>query len=60
MKTSKASIGALHPILFFVGVYVVALFFSIFICSTVFYSINGPANEASTENNKTEQLAGSA
>lgn len=60
MKTSKASIGALHPILFFVGVYVVALFFSIFICSTVFYSINGPATEASTDTNKTEQLAGSA
>lgn len=58
MKTSKASIGALHPILFFVGVYVVALFFSIFICSTVFYSINGPASEASSETNQTEQLAG--
>ncbi len=60
MKSSKASIGALHPILFFVGVYVVALFFSIFICSTVFYSLNGPANEASTETNQTEQLVGSA
>ncbi len=58
MKSSKASIGALHPILFFVGVYVVALFFSIFICSTVFYSINGPANEASTKEYKAEQLAG--
>jgi len=59
MKSSKASIGALHPILFFVGVYVIALFFSIFICSTVFYSLNGPANEASTENNQTEQLVSS-
>ena len=59
MKSSKASIGALHPILFFVGVYVIALFFSIFICSTVFYSLNGPANEASTENNQTEQLLSS-
>jgi hypothetical protein len=30
--------GALHPILFFIVVYVVALFFSIFICSSLFYS----------------------
>ena len=30
--------GALHPILFFSGVYVVALIFSIFICSSLFYS----------------------
>lgn len=32
--------GSLHPVLFFAGVYVVALLFSIFICSTLFYSCN--------------------
>jgi len=32
--------GALHPALFFAGVYIVALLFSIFICSTIFYSCN--------------------
>lgn len=32
--------GAMHPILFFAGVYVVVLLFSIFICSTIFYSCN--------------------
>ena len=36
-KTFK-TVGALHPVLFFVGVYAVALFFSIFICSSLFYS----------------------
>jgi hypothetical protein len=41
MKNRSASpIGALHPILFFAGVYVVVLFFSIFICSALFYSCN--------------------
>jgi hypothetical protein len=30
--------GALHPILFFAVMYVVVLFFSIFICSSLFYS----------------------
>ena len=32
--------GSLHPVLFFAGIYVVALLFSIFICSTLFYSCN--------------------
>jgi hypothetical protein len=38
-RTSTA-MGAMHPILFFAGVYVVVLLFSIFICSTIFYSCN--------------------
>lgn len=41
MRTKKsATIGALHPILFFAVMYVVVLFFSIFICSSLFYSFN--------------------
>lgn len=35
---SVTSMGALHPILFFAVMYVVVLFFSIFICSSLFYS----------------------
>ncbi len=39
MKTKTVtSIGALHPILFFAVMYIVVLFFSIFICSALFYS----------------------
>jgi hypothetical protein len=39
MRTkSVTSIGALHPILFFAVMYIVVLFFSIFICSALFYS----------------------
>ncbi len=41
MKTKNFTpMGALHPILFFAGVYIVALVFSIFICSSLFYSCN--------------------
>lgn len=40
--------GSMHPILFFVFVYVVVLLFSIFICSSLFYSCNArPANTLS-------------
>ena len=34
------AVGALHPILFFATVYIVALFLSVFICIAIFKSIN--------------------
>jgi hypothetical protein len=41
MKTkSYSTIGSLHPFLFLTGVYLITLVFSIFICSTIFYSCN--------------------
>ena len=46
MKTKTNSVGALHPILFFAVMYVVVLFLSIFICSSLFYSFN--SNSSST------------
>ena len=51
MKTKTITpMGALHPALFFAGVYIVALLFSIFICSTIFYSCNStPAEIGKTE-----------
>jgi hypothetical protein len=45
MRSKSTPVGALHPILFFAGVYVVVLFFSIFICSTIFYSCNASKSE---------------
>ena len=45
MKTrSLRPLGALHPVLFFTGVYFVVLVVSIFICSAIFYSCNSSAN----------------
>jgi hypothetical protein len=37
-------IGSIHPVLFFAGVYLVALVFSIFICSSLFYSCNASSS----------------
>lgn len=46
MKANKlTSVGALHPILFFAVMYVVVLFLSIFICSSLFYSLNSDGTE---------------
>jgi hypothetical protein len=41
MKTKTLSaIGGWQSFLFCVGMYVVALFFSIFVCSSIFYAMN--------------------
>lgn len=53
-------VGALHPILFFAGVYTVALFFSIFICSTIFYSCNANSSIVKTEKKADVQPAKTA
>ena len=61
MKTKTLTpMGSLHPIIFFVVVYVVALLLSIFICSSLFYTFSGssrstghiqPLEEAVTTSN---------
>jgi hypothetical protein len=50
MKTKTfTTMGAIHPVLFFAGVYVVALLFSIFICSSLFYSCNATSGKIARE-----------
>jgi hypothetical protein len=50
MKTNTfTSMGSLHPVLFFAVIYIVALFFSIFICSSLFYSCNASSVKVGEE-----------
>ena len=50
MKTKNfTSMGSLHPILFFAVVYVVALLFSVFICSSLFYSCNASPSKIGSQ-----------
>jgi hypothetical protein len=39
-RNSTSAIGALHPILFFLVIYGISLFLALFVCRTVYYSIN--------------------
>ncbi len=39
-RNSTSGMGALHPVLFFMLVYGISLFLAIFVCRTVYYSIN--------------------
>lgn len=50
-------LGSMHPVLFFAGVYVVALVFSIFICSSLFYSCNASPSSESGISKKAEKMA---
>jgi hypothetical protein len=53
MKTkSMAPLGSLHPVLFFAGLYTVALIFSVFICSSLFYA----CNTSSSKTGSTKQV----
>ncbi|HWK08294.1 MAG TPA: hypothetical protein VNS58_31930 [Puia sp.] len=50
-RTTFNAIGGWQPFLFCIGMYVVALFFSIFVCSSIFYALN--SKSASKEAEKT-------
>jgi hypothetical protein len=59
-KSTFSAIGGYQPFLFCIGMYVVALFFSIFICSAIFYAVNnqkGIAGEAKASKNTTAMAA---
>jgi hypothetical protein len=63
MKRSLfTAIGGWQPFLFCVGMYMVALFFSIFVCSSIFYAFNARsaariAEKAALVSNTGPQLA---
>jgi hypothetical protein len=59
-KTTLAAIGGYQPFLFCVGMYFVALFFSIFICSAIFYAFYPKKQVAkTTTEHKTSMVPGS-
>jgi hypothetical protein len=48
-KSTLSAIGGWNSFFFCVGMYLVALFFSIFVCSSIFYVVN--SNSKSSEKN---------
>lgn len=55
-RSKLAAIGGYQPFLFCVGMYIVSLFFSIFICSAIFHAIN-PETAATATKNLPQQTA---
>jgi hypothetical protein len=48
-RSTFNAIGGWQPFLFCIGMYVVALFFSIFVCSSLFYAFNAKSAAGSAE-----------
>ncbi|HYF31371.1 MAG TPA: hypothetical protein VD993_09665 [Chitinophagaceae bacterium] len=48
-RKTIAAIGGIQPLLFCVGMYLMALFFSMFVCSSIFYAINPKKGSAEAD-----------
>ncbi len=48
-RTTFNAIGGWQPFLFCAGMYIVALFFSIFVCSSLFYAFNAKSAAKTVE-----------
>lgn len=56
-RSTFNAIGGWQPFLFCIGMYAVALFFSIFVCSSIFYAFNARANAKESEKTVTVTAA---
>ena len=48
-RSTFNAIGGWQPFLFCAGMYIVALFFSIFVCSSIFYAFNAKSAAKTAE-----------
>lgn len=48
-RSTFNAIGGWQPFLFCIGLYAVALFFSIFVCSSIFYAFNARSTAREAE-----------
>jgi hypothetical protein len=48
-RRTFTAIGGWQPFLFCAGMYIVALFFSIFVCSSIFYAFNAKSSAKAAE-----------
>jgi len=55
-RKTIAAIGGIQPLLFCVGMYMMALLFSMFVCSSIFYAIN-PKKSVNADVEKTAMSA---
>lgn len=54
-RNSTSSIGAFHPIVFFTLVYGISLLLAIFVCRTVYYSMNETTASTSSKTQVTTE-----
>lgn len=55
-RNSTSSIGALHPVLFMLLIYIISVVLAFFVCRMIYFSINGEESAAKMELDKLEPL----
>lgn len=55
-RNSTSSIGALHPVLFMLLVYIISVVLAFFVCRIIYFSINGEANNSKVDLDKTDPV----
>jgi hypothetical protein len=55
-RNLSSSLGALHPILFLVMIYIISVVLAFFVCTTIYNSLHDTASVAEEERIHTEAL----
>ncbi|HEX8316257.1 MAG TPA: hypothetical protein VF609_14745 [Flavisolibacter sp.] len=55
-RNSTSSIGALHPVLFMLLVYIISVVLAFFVCRMIYFSLNNEDSSAKVEMDKLEPL----
>lgn len=55
-RNSTSSIGALHPVLFMLLVYVISIFLAFFVCRMIYFSLHADEATGDVKANRLESL----
>ena len=55
-RNSTSSIGALHPVLFMLLIYIISVVLAFFVCRMIYFSINSEESSVKLEVEKLEPL----
>ena len=55
-RNSTSSIGALHPVLFMLLVYIISVVLAFFVCRMIYFSLNSEENTSNVNLEKKEPL----
>ena len=55
-RNSTSSIGALHPVLFMLLVYIISVVLAFFVCRMIYFSLNSEENTSSVDLDKKEPI----
>lgn len=55
-RKSTSSVGALHPVLFMLLVYIISVVLAFFVCRIIYFSLNNEANNSNVNLDKIEPV----